>query len=1155
VSALVDEEARRRIREDLDATLIVEAAAGTGKTTALVSRIVAVLREGRAELDRIVAVTFTELAAGEMKLRLRADLEAARLDPSVTAEQQVRLDRALSQLEAARISTIHSLCADLLRERPIEARVDPLFGVASDDEAQRLFDVAFDRWFQQSLEDPPEGVRRVLRKRRRGRDDGGPRDTLRAAAWDLMERRDFKTPWRRERFERDAEIDKLLVLLEDVGSLGAKADWEGDFLARPFVKIARFVDEVRRAEGVRPRDHDGLEAELPTLLHDSWDWSKPGRGDFYSRKHQLRRADVVATRDQVRESLKDFLDRTQADLAAALQHALLPLAERYDAVKRRAGKLDFLDLLLRTRDLVVSDATIRAELQRRFTHVFVDEFQDTDPMQAEILMLIAGSDPSERDWTRSRPPPGKLFVVGDPKQSIYRFRRADVALYEQVKRSVQAQGGSVLHLQTSFRGAPDIQAMVNAAFAPVMRANPEGTQAEYVALQAHRPPHPSQPAVVVLPVPRPYSESGWITQKAIDASLPDAVGAFVAWLVRESGFTVTEREGGSARVPVEARHVCLLFKRLTSWSAPDLTRAYVQALEARDVPHVLVGGRSFHTREEVTAVRAALAAIEWPDDELAVYATLRGPFFALSDEQLLVHRAQTNAKIIHPMRRGDTPSEVTDALSVLAGLHAGRNRRPIADTLGRLFEETRAHAGVAIWPTGEQSLANVLRLIELARRFEASGATSFRAFLDWLDDAALRGQTSEAPVVEEGTDGVRIMTVHKAKGLEFPVVILVDPNAKIPSRPSRHVDHVAGVWAEQLAGCAPLELLENEEDVLRRDREEAVRVAYVAATRARDLLVVPAVGDDPKDPNEAQDGWLSVLDPALRPARDKRRTPEVAEGCPKFGRDSVLERPFKANRDENDSIAPGAHTPHSGAHRVVWWDPSRLSLGVEADVGLRQQTILAPRGDQRDLVDDASAKTHLAWRTRRQLAITRGAVPTMHVVSVSQLAEAAAGLAATAPPSIPVERTDADRTGSPRGKRFGTLLHAVLEHAPFDAAEDRLRVLAQAHGRFLGAEPAEIEAAVGRVASALRHPLLRRAAESARCRREAPVSARLSDGSILEGVVDLVFHDSEGWLVIDFKTDTDVERNRTKYEVQLQAYVAAIVQATGEPARAVLLSI
>ncbi|HVY44234.1 MAG TPA: UvrD-helicase domain-containing protein, partial [Minicystis sp.] len=824
--ALADEEARRRIREDLAATLVVEAAAGTGKTTMLVARIVAVLRAGVTELDRIVAVTFTEKAAGEMKLRLRGALEKERTAATATEFERRRLDAALAQLEVAKIGTIHALCADLLRERPVEAKVDPLFEVMPEEDAERLFDAAFDRWFQETLAAPPEGVRRMLRRRPRGRDRLGPRDVLRDAAYKLALHRDFDARFARDPFARDAWIDRLVDdELAEIAALAPRAERTDDWLAKNLANVARFLDELRRREAVRPRDYDGLEAELGDLARQKGWTHTGGRRQGYGQG--LKRADVLALRDAAKQDLDLFLERAGADLAACLQEELEPLGARYAAVKKKAGKLDFLDLLLGARDLVRDHPGVRAELQRRTSHIFVDEFQDTDPLQAEILLLLAADDPTESDHLRARPIPGKLFLVGDPKQSIYRFRRAEVALYQAVKARLLAQGASLLHLVTSFRSAPSIQKAVNAAFASVMRGSEAGTQAEYVPLEPFRVDPDGQPTVVALPVPRPYSDFGKVTTWAVEKSLPDAVGAFVAWLVGESGFRVSERDTGEL-VPVAARHVCLLFKRFQSFGE-DTTRAFVRALEARRVPHVLVGGRSFHEREEVMAVVAALTAIEWPDDELAVYATLRGPFFALGDDALLAFRAAVGS--LAPIRKlelealTDLTKPVAAALAVLRRLHLGRNHRPLADTLGRLLEETRAHAGVAIWPTGEQALANVLRVMDLARKFEAGGATSFRAFVERLARDAAEGQAGEAPVVEEGTEGVRIMTVHRAKGLEFPVVVLADPMTPAlqgnPPTPSRLVDPERRLWAEALAGLMPAELAAAKEFVLKRDAEES----------------------------------------------------------------------------------------------------------------------------------------------------------------------------------------------------------------------------------------------------------------------------------------------------------------------------------------------
>jgi ATP-dependent helicase/nuclease subunit A len=905
---LADAMARRRILTEFGSSFFIEAAAGTGKTTALVGRIVGLVRAGTATLDRIVAVTFTEKAAGEMKLRLRSEIERART--GAACEQRNRLDRALKELELARIGTIHAFCGDLLHERPVEAAIDPLFEVASEEEAEALADEAFEGWFQRVLSDPPEGVRRILRRR----SGESPREQLRNAMHALRKHRDFPERWRRDPFDRSGAIDALMDEMAQLGSLAAASSWSDDYLARNLAEVARFIEETTRLEAVRGRDYDGLEAELRSLARWwSWRWMGAKRTTFGG----VSRDEVLARRDRTKANVDAFIAASDADLAPLLHDALQAPITSYELLKSKVGRLDFLDLLIEARDLIRDDVAVRNELQQRFTHFFIDEFQDTDPLQAEILLLLAADDPNETDWQAARPIPGKLFLVGDPKQSIYRFRRADVALYENVKKRLLSAGAELLHLTTSFRAPPSIQSFVNGAFATAMTAAP----AAYVPLHPSRPEIAGRPTLVGLPVPRPYGDYGRIVKWRIAESFPDSVGAFIDWLVKESGWTV-EEEGRA--VPIRPRHIAILFRRFRNFGE-DVTRSYVRALEARRIPHVLVGGRSFHDCEEVIALRNAITAIEWPDDELRVFATLRGPFFALGDEALLAFRQDvdgdgaTKTRRLNPtqvVERAALNPAVTDvayALQLLRRLHVGRNHRPIAETITMLLEAVRAHAGIALWPTGEQALANCQRLIDMARRFERN-ASSFRAFVEKLEADAERGEVDEAPIVEEGTEGVRVMTVHKAKGLEFPVVVLADPTCNAArDTPSRHVDPGRRLWLQPLCGSAPVELLEAADEELRRDHAEAIRTAYVAVTRARDLLVAPVCGDQPIE------GWLEVLDPMLYPPAVSRGNSDPVPGCPAFGADSVLERGPEGMPPAAGSVRPGLHRPvdNGPARRVV----------------------------------------------------------------------------------------------------------------------------------------------------------------------------------------------------------------------------------------------
>ncbi len=1146
---LADGRARDRIRRDLEATLIVEAAAGTGKTTELVNRIVAVLASGRATLDRIVALTFTEKAAGELKLRLRADIERARHDPALSADSQARLRDALPQLEEARIGTIHSFCADLLRERPVEAGVDPAFEVAAEDTAEGLFESAFGRWFEETLAAPGEGMRRILRRRELA-DRDGPRPVLRAAAQELVEWRDFDARWGHETFERDRAIDELVAEVEALGGLAIKGDAD-DWLRKALEQISRPIKEATRLEAVRGRDHDALEDALIRLLRGPdgrWRWR--GYGDGFG---PLPRAEVLERRDRFRLRLEGFRDAAGANLAPLLRDELWPVVGYYEESKQRAGKLDFLDLLLIARNLVRDNAAVRAELQHRYSHIFVDDFQDTDPLQAEILLLLAADAHDETDWLRVRPHPGKLFIVGDPKQSIYRFRRADVSLYQSVKRQLLERGAELEHLTVSFRATPAIQSMVNAVFAPLMEVE-SPTQPAYARLEPFRPACENQPAIVALPVPAPYSDFGRIAKWRIEESLPEAVAAFARWLVSESGWTVTEREHPERRVAVKPRHVCFLFRRLNAYGR-DVTRPYVRALEARHLPHVLVRGGSFNEREEVEALRNALGAIERPDDELLVFAALRGPFFALSDGALLQFRETLGS--LHPFRKiaGDASpqiAEVARALELLRDLHRGRNRRPIAETIARLLSATRAHAGIAIWPTGDQALANVMRVMDQARRYEArSGAASLRGFVDELEARAEREEAGEVPIVEEGTEGVRIMTVHRAKGLEFPIVILADITCnETSSEARRFVDPGSRLSALRLAGCAPRELVEHGAEELRRDGEEAVRVLYVAATRARDLIVVPAVGDQPHD------GWVAKLKPALYPEMKQWRTPLTNRppGCPEFGTDSVISRPPKAP-GKNKSVMPGMHQPELGGIRVVWWDPSRLELNVRETMGLRQSKLLQADGD--GLVAGRGTRAYESWLERRRTMLESGAAPTIRVATVTELAARKIPIEIAEAEAIQVEQVP--RTSNrPHGQRFGTLVHAMLARVAFEANRHEIARTAAFHGRMLGAEPDEIAAAVDAVASALGSPAMVRAARAdGGCRRECPVLVKLGDGTVVEGVADLAFIDNEAgralWTVVDFKTDFDLAERLDEYRAQLALYVHGIRESSGHLARGILL--
>ncbi len=1099
---------------------VVEASAGTGKTHRLVDEIAAAIESGIA-VDRIVAVTFTHAAAGSMKIRVRQELERRRKDTTDPAERH-RLKLALQTLDRAFIGTIHAFCAHLLHQRPVEACVDPDFGELDEAGARTLFAATFQAWTAQALATPSPALTRALARFAWAEDSAseGPLDKLEDAAWELAQWRDYETPWEIRPFAREDKLNNLFAAAAALAGLLASPRNPKDKLRACLRPVEETVSRRQTAEAIGANHLDDLETELLALPRQIryFDDNKNGPPQY---GETVARIAVVQAWLDLRGDIERFAREADADLAARLRPELATAVKAYQRAKHRTGQLDFQDLLIKARDLL-RHTEARADLQARYDRLFVDEFQDTDALQAEILLLLSAADPSASDWRTAEPAPGKLFVVGDPKQSIYRFRRADARQYRRVRDHLTEQSGTPDYLTRNYRSTDALEQFVNAAFE---------SMPEYLPLAGGAPASEAQPSVIALPMP--YIHSGrYQSSKVLCAHAPNVVAAFIEFLVKGShNWTVRE---GTERVPIRPDHICVLFRRMVSWGN-DLAQDYVRALEARGIEHVLVGSKSFHKREEIGSIRTALRAIEWPDDELSVFGVLRGSLFFIPDSTLLKfhHKYRRFSPFVTPVDPEDSELEpVFEALGLIRRLHSKRNERPPAETIRELLEFTRAQVNFAFQHGGERRLANVYRLCDLARGFELQSPSSFRAFVQHLESEHESSAQSEAPVFEQRGGGVQLMTVHKAKGLDFPIVILADLTTRLTRQtgPDRYVDPDRNLSAIRLCNWAPWELLDHEQEECDEDLAEAERLAYVAGTRARDILVVSAVGKDPWT-----DSWLTPLYRALYPPKSEYGRPDSYEPMPVKGFRTVLD--FPAEAEQAVSVRPGMHRTKAGA-RVFWFDPEQLDLKQPEQVGLNRSAMLKGSDEEAQ----QGFEEYQRWRARRASLVAAGSTPAQTVILASELRHTPPECA-----NIPVVRDTVQWEGQrPSSRNFGKLVHAVLQSWNSDNPER----IAEVCGRRWNSSEQEVRLAAEVARAAMQHPLLA-ASSATEVHHELPVSVTLSTGEIIEGIVDLAWSDGSSWRVVDYKTGKPEE----KHEAQVRVYAFALQQATGLPATAHLLEI
>jgi len=830
----VDEEARQRARLDHQTSLVVEAGAGTGKTTLLVDRVEALVRCGRARLDQVAAVTFTENAAVTMKLRLRERLERARADGSLPPAERSRVEAALEVLERACVCTIHALCAFILQERPLECGVVPGFRVADEALADSIFAAAWEEWLGERLAGGDDVLLEALDRGipLEAESAWGERSSLRGLARALLEQRDLEPLAEVGAFDPGQAREELLARAARAAELAAQVP-EADSLAARLLRLVECAEASRFLSGAALEERLLALEAVPASFGFRPHWPSP---------EALAEARAIAA--WTKEARLRWAAARGSDLHGRLVGALGGVVALYQRRKAEQGVVDFLDLLQKARDALAHQPGVREWYQRRFPFVVIDEFQDTDPLQVQLAELLAGGRP------------GALVVVGDPKQSIYRFRRAHVRLFrELLARSADAPGRAVVHLVQNFRSRPAILRFVNRVFAELLQASEDADQPAYEPI-VPPPGLDGDPAVVALRFPAPANAGGEDLLGAEAAAL----AAFLAGVAR-GGETVRDPLTGALR-PSRAGDVLVLARRLTKAGLLE------EALEAASLRFTVEGGKSFFDRQEVHETLAVLRAVEDPQDRVALVAALRSSFFGVSDRDLAAYWLSgppPTPDAVDPERPGG--AALAPALAVIADLHRRRRHASVPALLEGLYQDTRILAALTGTRRGEAQIANLEKVAALAREAGTLGAAlTLRGFTRLLEERVLGAREEpDLPATRPGDpETVRVLSIHKAKGLEAPVVALFDCDDE-----ARPIVDTVPLWSEgRIAvgfrgGCQPpgWDALVRAEE--KRARAEARRLLYVACTRARDLLVVP------RPPVDAAlgDFWRELVE-RLPPAGD-----------------------------------------------------------------------------------------------------------------------------------------------------------------------------------------------------------------------------------------------------------------------------------------------
>jgi exodeoxyribonuclease-5 len=924
--ALCDDAARRDAISVHDRSILVEAGAGSGKTAVLAGRIAVMLAEGISPKST-AAVTFTELAASELLIRVR-DFVSELASGTIPTELRIALPNGLSNTHKANVAaattvideltcaTIHGFCQRLIKPYPVEADIDPGASVMDRSQADLAFIEIVETWLREQLSGGDGGIIAEMVLQNPGETVG----LIHKIVANLRRRRTVSAPNATPLAPRLQAVRDAAEAFAEFIRTAPAVEGETAMFADRFADMAQALDDAPVAETpawlirlLVSRPHRDLCTMSGTFLA----FKKKGKWVEAAKREGLAKADgerlntaaeghYAACCEAWKVLLQNAASRVLSDLIAQVQ----PVLHRFREHKRSAALLDFDDLVFAARDLLRDHDDVRRALAARFSHVLVDEFQDTDPLQTEIFWRLCGEPPAKdtaQDWGTFRIRPGALFLVGDPKQAIYRFRGADVGAYVRARAALLAQDAdSVLSISTNFRSCAPILTYVNERFEALLSG--EG-QPGFTALDPFHGNRGEALCVAALDVAI-ADENGKATAEQQRDAEAEAVAEMCARLIGSE--MILDRRSGVSRV-CRPGDIALLAP-----TGSDLWR-YEEALERHGIPVATQAGKGLFRRQEIQDLIALTRVLADRRDTLALCALLRGPLVGLTEEELLdiiwaLPRSEDHPDIIRRLDLGVDASGIAHpvarlTIEKLQALYRRTNSTTPHVLLSQAVDVMRVrpillerHRGQA-----ERALANVDLYVSLTASFAVRGLRAFAEAMTaaWTDEArAVEGR----PDAQE--DAVVLYTMHAAKGLEWPIVVPVNTMTGTMAPETAVTDRDSDTFYCPIFGVKPTgydDARDAEKAELDRER---IRLWYVAATRARELLVLPRLDAAP-----SKAAWISLLDLSLAelPALDLSHLP------PDMGAAAAAED----NAQTRESFAAEAAAITDSQHLLTWLAPSR----------------------------------------------------------------------------------------------------------------------------------------------------------------------------------------------------------------------------------------